>query len=93
MAGCRRHLSLALRNLTLDGRGEAFVVLDGSWMHAVDSRQELLVGLGVPKLQGARLIERNHRDVGVDVGKELRLPTLWASLVLPEERSLKPSTS
>jgi hypothetical protein len=59
------------------------VVLDGSCMHAVDSRQELLVGLGGSKLQGALLIERNHRDMGADVGKELRLPTLWASLVLP----------
>jgi len=40
-------------------------------VHAVQARPDLLVGLGVLKLQCLLLIGRDHRDAGMDVAEHL----------------------
>ena len=49
------------------------MVFDGPGMHVVDVRPKLLVGLGIAKLQGALLVERDQGDAGVNVAEELAL--------------------
>ena len=67
ITGRRRHLGLAIRDLALDCGGKLLVFLYGASVHVAELGPEPLIGFGIAELQGALLIERHHRDAGVDV--------------------------